>query len=87
VVTVPAAGIMNLIPQLKAKGVKNMVLITSGFGETGADGKALENQLVEEARAGGILVLGPNTMESVIPTSIFSAWEQPSTPWPVPLPL
>ena len=32
VVTVPAAGIMNLIPQLKAKGVKSMVLITSGFG-------------------------------------------------------
>ncbi len=62
VVTVPAAGIMNLIPQLKAKGVKNMVLITSGFGETGADGKALERQLALEARAAGILILGPNTM-------------------------
>lgn len=62
VVTVPAAGVINLIPQLKDKGVKNMVLITSGFGETGVDGKALENRLVEDARAAGILVLGPNTM-------------------------
>ncbi|BBO66984.1 acyl-CoA synthetase [Desulfosarcina alkanivorans] len=62
VVTVPAAGIMDLIPQLKNKGVANMVLITSGFGETGAAGKALEKQLVAEARAAGILVLGPNTM-------------------------
>jgi acyl-CoA synthetase (NDP forming) len=62
VVTVPAAGIMGLIPQLKAKGVKNMVLITSGFGETGADGKTLERQLAREARAAEILILGPNTM-------------------------
>ncbi|MBC2713332.1 MAG: acetate--CoA ligase family protein [Desulfosarcina sp.] len=62
VVTVPVAGIMDLIPQLKAKGVKNVVLITSGFGETGVDGKTLERQLVEEARAAGILILGPNTM-------------------------
>jgi acyl-CoA synthetase (NDP forming) len=62
VVTVPAAGILNLIPQLKDKGVKNMVLITSGFGETGPAGKALERELVENARAAGILVLGPNTM-------------------------
>ncbi len=62
VVTVPADGIMNLIPQLKAKGVENMVLITSGFGETGVDGKTLEKQLVEKARAAGIFILGPNTM-------------------------
>ncbi len=62
VVTVPAAGIMDLIPQLKAKGIKNVVLITSGFGETGADGKALERQLAQEARDAGILILGPNTM-------------------------
>jgi acyl-CoA synthetase (NDP forming) len=62
VVTVPAAGIMNLIPQLKAKGIKNVVLITSGFGETGDDGKTLERQLAQQARAAGILILGPNTM-------------------------
>ncbi|MFO7715674.1 acetate--CoA ligase family protein [Desulfosarcina sp.] len=62
VVTVPAASIMDLIPQLKAKGIKNVVLITSGFGETGADGKNLERELAREARAAGILILGPNTM-------------------------
>ncbi len=62
VVTVPAAGIMDLIPQLKAKGIKNVVLITSGFGETGTDGKTLERQLAQEARDAGILILGPNTM-------------------------
>ena len=62
VVTIPAASILNLIPQLKAKGIENMVLITSGFGETGADGKILERRLVQTARASGIFILGPNTM-------------------------
>lgn len=62
VVTVPAASVLGLIPQLQAKGIKNLLLITSGFGETGADGRILENQLVQTAREAGILVLGPNTM-------------------------
>ena len=62
VVTVPAAGIMDLIPQLKAKGTKSVVLITSGFGETGNAGKRLERRLVVKAREAGILILGPNTM-------------------------
>ena len=39
-----------------------MLLITSGFGETGEEGKKLEAELVEKARKAGILILGPNTM-------------------------
>ncbi len=62
VVTIPAAGVLDLIPQLKEKGIGNMLLITSGFGETGKDGKKLEAQLVRAARKAGILILGPNTM-------------------------
>jgi acyl-CoA synthetase (NDP forming) len=62
VVTVPAASVVELIPQLNSKGIKNMLLISSGFGETGGEGKALENELVVQAAAAGILILGPNTM-------------------------
>jgi acyl-CoA synthetase (NDP forming) len=62
IVTVPAAAVMDLIPQLKAKGVDKVVIITSGFGETGSDGRTLERQLVESAREAGIHILGPNTM-------------------------
>jgi acyl-CoA synthetase (NDP forming) len=62
VVTIPAAGILPLIPQLKAKGIKKVVVITSGFAETGPEGKTLERQLVAAARAAGIHILGPNTM-------------------------
>ncbi len=62
VVTIPAAHVRSLIPEFKAKGIRNMLLITSGFGETGGDGLNLEKALVQEAREAGVLVLGPNTM-------------------------
>lgn len=62
IVTIPAAQVLSLIPQLKEKNIKNMLLITSGFSEIGPEGRSLENKLVAEARKAGILFLGPNTM-------------------------
>jgi acyl-CoA synthetase (NDP forming) len=62
VVTIPASKVMELIPQLQAKGIKDMLLISSGFGETGEEGKKLEKELVKKAKEAGILLLGPNTM-------------------------
>lgn len=62
VVTIPAAGVLALIPELRAKDIKNMLLITSGFSETGEQGRQMEEDLAWEARAADILILGPNTM-------------------------
>ncbi len=62
VVTIPAAYVMDLIPQFKRKGVKNMLLISSGFAEIGEEGRKLEEELIQKATEAGILLLGPNTM-------------------------
>jgi acyl-CoA synthetase (NDP forming) len=62
VVTVPADKVLSLIPEFEKKAIKNVLLISSGFGETGAEGKILEKELVEKARDAGILIIGPNTM-------------------------
>lgn len=62
IVTIPAHKVIDLIPQCRQKNIRYMVLITSGFSETGPEGKALEKQLVCAARDAGILILGPNTM-------------------------
>ncbi|MDD5711842.1 MAG: acetate--CoA ligase family protein [Smithellaceae bacterium] len=62
VVTIPAAQVLDLIPGLKAKCIKNMLLISSGFSETGKEGRELEAKLVSVARDNGIVILGPNTM-------------------------
>ncbi len=62
VVTVPASKVMDLIPEFRDKKIRNMLLITSGFGETGKTGKQNEEKLATLAEESGILVLGPNTM-------------------------
>ncbi len=67
VVTIPAAGVLSIIEEMKEKGIRHMVLITSGFGETGTAGKELERQVVEAARQADILIIGPNTMGIVNP--------------------
>lgn len=62
VITIPAPHVPGLFPQLKEKGVTKAVVISSGFGETGPDGKIQEQKLVTEARKAGIIIIGPNTM-------------------------
>ncbi|MGV8078505.1 MAG: acetate--CoA ligase family protein [Syntrophales bacterium] len=62
VVTVPAAGVSALLPEIAAKGIRRMLIITSGFSETGDKGRQIEREMVARARELGILILGPNTM-------------------------
>ncbi|MCP4745100.1 MAG: CoA-binding protein [Desulfobacteraceae bacterium] len=62
VVTIPAQKTRDLVAQCKAKAIANIVIISSGFGETGAEGKTIETRLAEESANAGILTVGPNTM-------------------------
>ena len=62
IVTIPAHRVIDLIPDLKKKNVKGILLITSGFREIGIQGEKLEQELMKAAYDEGILVLGPNTM-------------------------
>ena len=80
VVTIPASGVLDLIPQFKEKNIKNMLLITSGFAETGKEGRKLEIDLVKKAKAADILVLGPNTMGICNPHTDFYCTGSPVFP-------
>ena len=62
VVTLPASRVLPIIDQLERKRIRNMLLISSGFSETGHEGQSLEKQLVKKAVQAGILIVGPNTM-------------------------
>jgi len=81
-VTVPAGRVLELIPDFRKKGIRNMLLITSGFGETGEDGKHLEKELVKAAREAGVLVLGPNTMGICNPHNNLYCTGSPIMPRP-----
>lgn len=60
-VAVPAARTPDVVVQA-AGSARFAHVISGGFGETGADGAALEEQLLAAARGAGIRVLGPNSM-------------------------
>ncbi|MBW2632952.1 MAG: acetate--CoA ligase family protein [Deltaproteobacteria bacterium] len=82
VVTIPAAGVISLIPELQAKGITSVLLITSGFGETNKEGKQLEKELVLAARKAGIQILGPNTMGICNPHVQLNCTSLPVKPRP-----
>ncbi|HEY0637748.1 MAG TPA: GNAT family N-acetyltransferase [Pseudonocardiaceae bacterium] len=62
VVAVPAASVADVADECLAKGVKALLVISSGFGETGGDGVSAERRLAAEARAHGMRVVGPNAL-------------------------
>jgi acyl-CoA synthetase (NDP forming)/ribosomal protein S18 acetylase RimI-like enzyme len=62
VVAVPAAAIPSVLDDCMAKGVKGLVVLTSGFSETGPAGYAAERDLVAAARGHGMRVVGPSAL-------------------------
>jgi acyl-CoA synthetase (NDP forming) len=61
-ITLPKDKVLAAVRECGAAGVNNLVIVTSGFSETGAEGRALEDEVVAAARAAGMRTLGPNTM-------------------------
>lgn len=62
VVAVPASGIDEVMDACLAKGVKALVVLSSGFADIGPSGRSAERSLVTEARAHGMRVVGPNAL-------------------------
>jgi acetyltransferase len=62
VFAIPAAGVPDAVTQCVAKGVTGAVVLASGFSEVGPEGAALEREVLERARAGGLRLLGPNCL-------------------------
>jgi len=72
VVIVPAPVVPQTLRECAELGVKYAVIISGGFGETGIDGKNLQEEVLEIARSSGIRVVGPNTMGMYSSTSNLS---------------
>ena len=59
-VMVPTAAVMPVMEEVARLGIRNAVVLTAGFGEVGADGVRLQEELKTLAAAHKITVLGPN---------------------------
>jgi acetyl coenzyme A synthetase (ADP forming)-like protein len=62
VVVVPARVVVPVVKECAQKGVKGIVVITAGFSEVGEEGTRLETELLDEVRAAGMRMVGPNCM-------------------------
>lgn len=62
VVVIPAKYVKAVTEDAVKAKVRNMVIISAGFGETGAEGKKLEKEIYNIAKAGGVRIVGPNCL-------------------------
>ena len=62
VIVVPAPGVETAVRESIAKGVKCVVVLTSGFAELGDAGRLAQDKLLQMCQQAGVRMLGPNSL-------------------------
>ncbi len=73
VIVTPPPSIPGIIRECGEAGVRGAVVISAGFKEIGPEGAALEQKVLEEARAAKIRVIGPNCLGVMCPLTGLNA--------------
>src|SRR6185437_15639221 len=60
IVIIPAKSVLGALEQCAAAGVRNAVVISSGFAEEGGDSTAMQDAIVALAKKSGMRISGPN---------------------------
>ena len=60
IIIIPARAVLGALEQCAAAGVKNAVIISSGFAEEGGDSAAMQDAIVALAKKTGMRISGPN---------------------------
>jgi acyl-CoA synthetase (NDP forming) len=74
VFTVPAAKVVDAVEDCVAKKVKAGVIISAGFKELGGESADMEKQMVKTARAGNMVLVGPNGQGICSPSTKLFPW-------------
>ena len=70
IIVVPPKTVLAAVQACTDKGIKAAVVITAGFAELGEEGRRLQDQMVQTARAKGMVMVGPNC------NGIMSPWSK-----------
>src|SRR5215467_3857235 len=73
VVVTPPPSIPGIIRECGENGVQGAIVISAGFKEIGPEGAVLEKQLLAEAQAANIRIIGPNCLGVMSPLSGLNA--------------
>jgi acetyltransferase len=61
-ISVPDKRVEAAVADAAAAGTGTAIILSSGFGETGAEGRAVQDRLVAIAKSAGMRLVGPNCM-------------------------
>lgn len=64
-IMLPAPMVPAAIRDCVAAGVRVAIILSAGFGEVGAEGKMLQDEILAEARRGNVRLVGPNSLGMV----------------------
>lgn len=73
VIVTPAAVVPDILEDCGACGIGAAVVLSAGFREAGAEGKAREQAVVDAARRHGVRFMGPNCLGIMRPKSGLNA--------------
>jgi acetate---CoA ligase (ADP-forming) len=82
VIVVPPAAVPSVVDDCVARGVRAGLVITAGFAEVGADGMRLQEEMVQKARRGNMILVGPNCNGIMRPPERFYVAMPPVFPPP-----
>jgi acetyltransferase len=72
-IVTPAATVPAVVAECAAAGVQGAVIVSAGFRERGESGRALEAQVLANARAGRMRIIGPNCLGVMLPHAGLNA--------------
>jgi len=82
VVAVPARTVPQIVEEAGRKSIPLVIIISSGFRESGAEGKKLEEQVLAIASRYGIRIMGPNCLGLMLPLQGVNTTFDPVSPRP-----
>lgn len=72
VIATPARTVPDIVEQCGKKGILGLVIISAGFKEIGAEGKVLEERILDSRKKYGLRIIGPNCLGVIRPNLNFN---------------
>ena len=73
IIATPAKTVPNIVEQCGKRGIMGLIIISAGFKEIGAEGKALEEDILEKIKKYNLRIIGPNCLGIIRPSIHLSA--------------
>jgi acetyltransferase len=72
-IATPAKFVPEVVEECGKVGVKGAIIVSAGFKEIGAEGKALEDKITESAKKYNLRIIGPNCIGIIRPRISLNA--------------